>query len=438
MVSRIYTPYQPPISRPRQNPSQGSEAGSDTFQATTGGERDLDRPSKGLATLSEQTQTQKIHLDSILKDFKSTMGALGATDQVRQEVETYLNVIDMQARKEAPSVPMIKQTLKTAADSLDGYISNTLGQPSRVVRDWVEALLIQNVQFRYGESDPDAPPNGSLAGGAAPLNDNPNSDTPPSPRPRLSEEEKRQLKGFIEESHRLQGQKNWEPAQTPLEDSLTLLEGKDRPDLAGKIHHMLGRLHEKRLQPDPALSHYEQAAQQFSEAGHPAKQAASLYAAATLYDKQGQLEKAHTAYEQTLALDEALGDTQGMSRVLNDLGSLQLRQGHPHASIETLKRAFREASRPEGDPTLISDIFSNLGGAYRANKQYRQAYNAYRASLDRAIRVKDSEGAAATLHNLAALSLDAKKPERAMGFLRQAETLSPKRPTTSQTFDTRR
>lgn len=68
MVSRIYTPYQPPISRPRQNPSQGSEAGSDTFQATTGGERDLDRPSKGLATLSEQTQTQKIHLDSILKD----------------------------------------------------------------------------------------------------------------------------------------------------------------------------------------------------------------------------------------------------------------------------------------------------------------------------------------------------------------------------------
>ena len=42
---------------------------------------------------------------------------------------------------------IIVSNLKIAADILDGYITETLNKPSKVVKDWIDALLLQNVDF---------------------------------------------------------------------------------------------------------------------------------------------------------------------------------------------------------------------------------------------------------------------------------------------------
>jgi tetratricopeptide (TPR) repeat protein len=189
---------------------------------------------------------------------------------------------------------------------------------------------------------------------------------------------------------------------------------------------MLGRVLEKQQKPGDATQAYRLAAAKFGEAGQPEKQSHVFHAMAVLAEKQGRWADAQTAYEAVIQLDQRLGNTRGLARAFNDLGNAHLQQGNGAKAIETFKQAYREASRAEGDARLIPDIFSNLGGAYRAEKQYRQAYNAYKVSLDRAIRVKDAPGAIATLENLAALSLEAQKPEKAMQFLQRADALRTK------------
>src|SRR5690606_21177103 len=107
---------------------------------------DLRRPSNGLQSV-QFDQSQKIPLDAVLHDFASTMNALGADEQTRAEVGAYLRVVCLQGNKEHPEVPFIKHSLRTAAGALDQFIAQALGQPSQVVKEWVDALLLQNIDF---------------------------------------------------------------------------------------------------------------------------------------------------------------------------------------------------------------------------------------------------------------------------------------------------
>ena len=99
-------------------------------------------------THSDIKAPEKINIKQVLIDFNSTLGAIGATQDVENEVKTYLNLVENQAQKENPNKKMIVSNLKIAADVLDTYISDTLKKPSKVVKDWVDALLLQNIDYK--------------------------------------------------------------------------------------------------------------------------------------------------------------------------------------------------------------------------------------------------------------------------------------------------
>ncbi|MEB3207184.1 MAG: hypothetical protein VKK59_07580 [Vampirovibrionales bacterium] len=94
---------------------------------------------------------QKLSLGGIIQDFRRTMAALGTQDDTKEAVENYLNVTILESQKENPSIGLIKGLLKSASDRLDGAIGKTLNQPSHVVREWMDAVLLQEVNFK--ESD---------------------------------------------------------------------------------------------------------------------------------------------------------------------------------------------------------------------------------------------------------------------------------------------
>ncbi len=76
------------------------------------------------------------------------MKAIGASQEVNDEVEAYLNLVELQSVKENPSQRIIKSNLANAAVILDGYISETLNKPSTVVKNWIDALLLQKVEYK--------------------------------------------------------------------------------------------------------------------------------------------------------------------------------------------------------------------------------------------------------------------------------------------------
>ena len=91
---------------------------------------------------------RKIGIDQVLSDFRNTANAIGAPDDIKKEVDSYLSLIESQAQKESPSPQIIQSNLKNASQILDEYITKTLKKPSKVVENWVDALFLQQIDYK--------------------------------------------------------------------------------------------------------------------------------------------------------------------------------------------------------------------------------------------------------------------------------------------------
>ena len=108
-------------------------------------------PNGQSATIDYSRST--VNIAQIVTDFKNTTAAIGAPDDIKDEVSTYLGLIESESLKENPNGKIIHNNLKTASQILDNYIAVTLNKPSDVVEKWIDALFLQKVDFR---SDPTA------------------------------------------------------------------------------------------------------------------------------------------------------------------------------------------------------------------------------------------------------------------------------------------
>ena len=99
------------------------------------------------ATLKNAT----VNIAQILKDFKSTVKAIGSSPELAEEVDIYLSLVEKQVMKQNPDVKVIRSNLKNASSLLDNYISETLQRPSKVVENWIDALFLQQINYKYNE-----------------------------------------------------------------------------------------------------------------------------------------------------------------------------------------------------------------------------------------------------------------------------------------------
>ena len=99
-------------------------------------------------TQQQNPNAQNINVAQIVTDFRSTANAVGAPKEVTDEVFAYLDLINAQAVKENPNKKIIQSNLKNASQVLDGYISKTLKTQSNVVENWIDALFLQNIDYK--------------------------------------------------------------------------------------------------------------------------------------------------------------------------------------------------------------------------------------------------------------------------------------------------
>ncbi len=94
-----------------------------------------------------------INISQVLQDFRSTISAINTPDDIKEEVESYLNLVIKETDKEAPSKDIILANLKNAARITDRYIQDSLKKPSKVVQDWVDALFLQKINLKPDPND---------------------------------------------------------------------------------------------------------------------------------------------------------------------------------------------------------------------------------------------------------------------------------------------
>ena len=99
----------------------------------------------------------QINISQVLADFRSTIIAINAPDDIRDEVNLYLGLVEKESHKENPSREIIVSNLKNASRISDTYISAALNKHSDVVEKWIDTLFLQRINLKAdpNEINPD-------------------------------------------------------------------------------------------------------------------------------------------------------------------------------------------------------------------------------------------------------------------------------------------
>ena len=362
----------------------------------------------------------KISLNTILQDFKSTLDTIqaqdGVTPAIKTEVQTYLQTVNLLGQKDSPSPGFIRQTLKTAAQSLDDFIGNALKQPSTVVGDWLDALLSQDIDYATDGTVQFEMPSGTPQ--AAVSDSKPVSQT-------LSVEHQEQLKTWLAKSQEATDAKDWPQAITTLQQAINVFPPDSHHPAVARLQQRLGSAYLKGNQPDAALSSWQHSIAGYIQHNQPEKAISLGLKTARLAERRGQGQLADQLLSHVSDWNQSLATpVLSQTELLNQMGVLKLSRNdlqgaipHFEQAVALAKESMTSSSTESSSSDLLPDLFSNLGAAYRQAGQLKQSAKAYDRSWRAAQVLKQPSAAQLAREQLASVYLQARQTEKALSLL---------------------
>ena len=144
------------INYSKPNSYRKSDSNNSPAQSATDSNKQNNTFPNGTKVAIDYSKGQ-INISQVLTDFRSTIIAINAPDEVRSEVSTYLDLVEKESKKENPSRDIILANLKIASKISDNYIASSLKKPSNVVEGWIDALFLQKINLKANpdEINPD-------------------------------------------------------------------------------------------------------------------------------------------------------------------------------------------------------------------------------------------------------------------------------------------
>lgn len=423
MVTQLYTaplrPYHAPsVGMGSSLPVKRQQGNLPPFdQDPSGGN---EGSAGALAALQEQSRKGNISIQAILSDFQSTMDALNVPSETRGEILPYFQVVAHQAQKQQPSAPLIKQNLRGAAETLDQFISVALGQKSTVVREWVDALLLQSIDFHSPTPLALSPASQADTGSQT------EAETKGLSLPErqsfaaagLSVMEQERIRQALKDARLALKEQRFDTALGHYQEVLSRVRSAGLPETEGRLLVQMGRCLEKASRFEEAKTCYEQANRCLIGTAHSGLRARVNKALGMLFQKQGQLDKAIEHLQESLALYTLEQDESNQGVVLTQLGLAYSGQCQPKEARETFQQALAKAE--VHCPKASVPILKYLGELSRQEGKRGQAFSYYKQSLTAARSQNNREGARQALQNIAALYLEANKPDKAFKALQNA------------------
>jgi tetratricopeptide (TPR) repeat protein len=264
---------------------------------------------------------KKIGIDQILSDFKNTTNAIGAPDNIKAEVASYLELIQSQASKQNPNAQIIQSNLKNASQILDDYITNTLKKPSKVVENWVDALFLQQIDFK-----------------SAKVEEQKQIETQPATEEQIVEEEiptektaeektevqnsdiyvpqDPQLRRMFIQAKKYAAIDNKEKALYSFQNTMDYADEIGDSQACAMIHFEEGKLYDDFNQLEDALFNYDRAAKQSNDKNIKAKAHHSM---AKIYDDYVYFEPAVEHYSAAVAFAGETDNLKLQTQALSDL-----------------------------------------------------------------------------------------------------------------------
>lgn len=354
MVTQIYTA---PLRRYSPNNLVGlntaGQAPTGAIESEVPGESQQESEST-LIAIQEQAKRGVISIQSVLTDFKSTMTALGTPQDVSNQIDPYLQVVAHQAQQTQPATGLMKQNLKAAADTLDTYISSTLGQKSTVVKEWVDALLLQPIEYHSDQPIAAIPaqPNINYVG-AKPLATQTEASVEEA-----AVEDKTWITSQLAAAKAAKGEENWPQAMQMYQGILEKGQGQLSPELAAKIRVQFASAAQSAGQPNVAIQSLETAMPNLSG---PA-QVKALSRLGQLYAAQGDAESAKNKYKEALTLAQEFSP-EAQPYLFKSMASVAKQDGRMGTAMQWYKQSVQLAKTYD-KPQVAQQAVQEMASIY--------------------------------------------------------------------------
>ena len=266
---------------------------------------------------------KKIGIDQILSDFKNTTNAIGAPDNIKAEVDSYLGLVQSQAAKQNPNAQIIQSNLKNASQILDDYITNTLKKPSKVVENWVDALFLQQIDYKSAKTEESAPIAESQTSEEQIVEETP-AEKPEEQKTEVKTSDiyvpqDPQLRRMFIQAKKYAAIDNKERALYSFQNTMDYADEIGDSQACAMIHFEEGKLYDDFNQLEDALYNYDRAAKQSNDNNIKAKAHHSM---AKIYDDYVYFEPAVEHYSAAVAFAGETDNLKLQTQALSDLAQI--------------------------------------------------------------------------------------------------------------------
>lgn len=356
-----------------------------------------------------------INIAQILKDFKNTAIAIGTPEDLKEEVSGYIELIEKQITKDTPNTRLIKSNLKNAATILDNYISQTLNKDSKVVENWVDALFLQQIDFKYNEQDinpeflvkfPEDKKNKTE------ISQEKTEEIKQNPL--IPQDD--QLKKLFIQAKKMAYAKKPKEAIEAFKTALDRAEEVNDKETQSKIYYEVGKIYDEHDYLAQALKSYNESVQTTKDCNVKTR---AHYSMAEIYNDVNKIEPAIDHYISTVSFAGEAENLAIQSKSLTKIGNIytDMYEKEAFTFFETADSLAEETNNSK----IKGYVSANLGVAYDKFGDSPEALKAYSKAVKNYMDADSPQRVAQNYLNAAEIMLEFNNENKAKGLLEKAQ-----------------
>lgn len=369
-----------------------------------------------------------INIAQILKDFRNTAAAIGTPDNLKEEVEGYLTLIEKQVTKDDPNTKLVKSNLKNASSILDGYISQTLNKDSKVVENWVDALFLQQIDFKYNENEINPQFLVKFPQGNEQQTENKTAVEQTVKEPVEQEiqtdakvvsliPQDKELKSLFIQSKKLVYANQPEKAIETFEKALNRANDVGDNETKSKIYYEVGRIYDDHSYYAEALKSYHKSIQNTEDNNVKTK---AHYSMAQIYDDVNQIKPALEHYFSSVSCAGEVDNLAAQSTSLTKMGNI-FTDMFDIQGIEYYDTADTLAQQTD-NAKVKGFVSSSLGNAYETFGEPQKALKAYSNAVKHYTDADSPQKTAQNYLKAGDIMVEMSNISKAKGLLTKAQT----------------
>lgn len=417
--------------------SNSSRAQEEQQQVNQNGKKDIQQQLVESKTAQQQAVASRdanlknatINIAQIIKDFKSTAKAIGASPELTEEVNTYLSLVEKQVQKEIPDTKLVRSNLKNASSLLDNYISETLQRPSKVVENWIDALFLQQINYKFNEEEVNPQflvkfPNQKKENdeeGSSNKDEDDEEEEEDNKKNKLKsvinipEDEK--LKSLFIQAKKYAYANDSKKAMELFKEALDrAIEVSDK-ETESKILFEIGKIYDKNDYLVQALTSYNKSLSATEDTNVKTK---AHYSMAQIYDDVAQFEPALSHYMSSISYAGENENLIAQSTSLTRIGNIYSDE-YKKEAFDFLLEAELLANETH-NPKAKGYVSSNIANAYNRFNEPQNALKYYSGAVKEYQEIKEHQKVAINYKRAAELMLDYNNPQKAKALFEKALT----------------